>query len=99
MSLVEGKTLGQFLSTSTLLPPGAASARKLRRQVLSWSALDRSQAPTTAATGSFEDCGFCGCGAGCCASCASAGLTKRLAAMATTTIRLMSKLLTLTFVG
>src|SRR5580692_459514 len=95
MSLVEGKTLGQFLSTSILLPPGAASARKLRRQVLSWSALESSQAPTTAATGS--DCGFCGGWAGCCASCASAALPKRLAAMATTTIRLMSKLLTLTF--
>src|SRR5580693_2032948 len=35
MSLVEGKTLGQVLSTSILLPPGAVSARKLRRQVLS----------------------------------------------------------------
>src|ERR1700744_6032760 len=53
-SLVDGKSVAQFLSISTLFPPDAASERNAKRQTLSRSALESSQLPIMALMASSD---------------------------------------------
>src|SRR3974377_1217083 len=62
-SFANGKSVPQFLSNSSLKPFGVGSLFRVKLQILSRSALENSQVPTTAFADSFSVGGACACAA------------------------------------